>query len=78
MSREGPGKHIELMNIVMEGKQIEGNDKRETKVRSVQIRRGHDTLLVRPWVPDKPPATRESATSLSRTGMWNVLLVGVI
>ena len=69
MRREGPGKHIELMNMVMEGKRIEGGDKRGAKARSIQIRRGHDTLLVRPWIPDKPPAMRESAMSLSRTEM---------
>jgi len=55
MGREGPEKHIELINMVMEGKQIEGNDEEGMKVRSVQIRRGHDTLLVRPWIPNKPP-----------------------
>jgi len=55
MRIKGPGKHIELMNMVMEGNRIEGGDKGGMKVRSVQIRRGHDTLLVRPWIPNKPP-----------------------
>jgi len=37
------------------------------EVRSIQIGRGHDTLLVCPWIPNKPPTTNKS-TTLSNEG----------